>query len=498
MMPSRGLHALRGKLPRIQHQAATRNLSSTTRPSLRFASPTSSAISHPTTRLARSTRRAIPSIVAFRYASTQQSATPVADATTAATSSSSSSSSFSSFSNIDTITLDQVSKNAILAPDAIPEQIGYLHAIGVDYGYGPTSIIQWVLEHAHVALNLPWWGAIVLTAASLRLILFPLYLKMSDSQARASALAPVLKPFNDKMVSEMRNNNTAAAMQAQQQIAAIKKRAGISTAGMFAPMIAQGVLGYCGFRLMRHLATLPVPGLTNGGFLWVTDLTMTDGYLLLPLIMAGTMHVVVRLGGESGAASAVAPGLRKVMLYGMPLLILLFTSWQPGAVALWFVGSGLIGIPQALLLQRPAVREYFGLAPTYKAKPTETTGFLQAFMDANNPTAAASPASTPRAPHAGGKNAAYMRPQYQSPNVRTAPSSGAGRTIDAQLVDKSDMVQPSAPAKGIFEQAKEKFQAGRDAVNKLSERTAEQTKASQRAEYKRQAQEYEKRRTGKK
>lgn len=429
---------------------------------------------------------AVSSIAALRYASTHpppapvNTSPPVTDTT-------------SSFSNIDTITIDDLAKSAIVDPNAIPEQIGYLHAVGIDYGYGPTSMIQWLLEHTHIWFNVPWWGSIVLTAAALRLLLFPLYLKMSDGMARQAALAPVLKPFVTKMTEAQRAGNTAGALEAYRQQAAIKKRAGITSLALFTPMIAQGILGFCGFRLMRHMATLPVPGLLNGGFLWLQDLTLTDGYLLLPLMMAATMHMVFRLGGESGAAGQMPPGMQKFMMWGMPVMVMLFTSWQPGAVALWFVGSGVIGIPQAMLLQKPAVRKWLGLAPIYKPKPGEAgANPFQAFLDARNGTTTTAAARA--YPDAGGKNAAvYMK--YQSPNIRTAVPP---RTIvvDTKLVDKAsdDMVQASAPpAKSIFEQARDKFDQVKTSATRMSETTPEQKRVSEKAEFKRRADAYEKR-----
>ncbi|CAK1365538.1 unnamed protein product [Cercospora beticola] len=482
MMPSRGLHALRGKLPRI-HQSQCRNLSSTSiRPtSLRIASSTSSPLSRTTIPISRTSRIAIPSIAAFRYASTQPSPPagtppPVHETT-------------SSLSNIDTITLDDVSATAAVDPNSIPEQIGYLHSIGVDYGYGPTSMIQWTLEHAHVWLGLPWWASILFTAATLRVALAPFFLKMSDMQARSTALAPVLKPFNEKVMEEQRRGNTAGALQAYQQMGAIKKRAGISNVRMFTPILLQGVLGFCGYRLMHYLATFPVPGFKDGGLLWLQDLTITDGYLLLPLIMAATMHTIIRLGGEAGTAT-MPPGFKKFMMWGMPTIIFAVTAFQPGAVALWFCGSGVIGIPQSLLLQRPAVREYFGLAPLYKPKPGEAgPNILESMMKQFEPAK-----SAPTSPHSGGKNAAYMRPQYQSPNVRT---TGSTTTIDTKLVDKIDMVQPNSPPKGVFARAKEGFKQGQVLADKFKQKQAtakdaKQKADAQRAEFKRRAEEYEK------
>lgn len=349
-------------------------------------------------------------------------------------------------------------------------------------------MIQWVIEHAHISLGLPWWASIVLTAAGLRLMLFPFYLKGSDAMARTAALASVLKPLNQQMVAARKEGNTTAQMAVWRQTRAIKNRAGITGWAMYSPMVGQAVLGFCGYRLLKNMATLPVPGLVDGGFLWLQDLTMTDGYLLLPLMMAGSMHVVFRLGGETGT---MPPEMQKFMMWAFPVMIMIFTSFQSGAVALWFLGSGIIGIPQAMALQKPAVRKYFGLAPLYKPKPGEgPENPFQAFLDARSGKTADT--SAPEAPHAGGKNAAYMKLQYQSPKIRTA--RGSPRTIDTTLVaPQSDMVQPRAPPKSIFEQAKDRFDQGKQAVSRMSEQTPEQKKAAEKAEFKKRADAYEKR-----
>jgi YidC/Oxa1 family membrane protein insertase len=231
-------------------------------------------------------------------------------------------------------------------------------------------------------------------------------------------------------------NDTAGMLLALKAQGEIKKRAGISLRDQFAPMIAQSVVGFCGFRLLNAMAKLPVPSLHDGGLLWLHDLTVTDGYLIAPILMGATMHVIFRLGGESGAASKMKGGMRKFMLYGMPCIVTLITSFQPGAVVLWFIGSSSIGIPQALLLQRPKVREFFKIAPMYKPKPGEE--FANPF-EAMLQGVGTKPASA----------SAAKGPVYQAPNINSRPGS---KTIDAQLVNKtqsanSDMVQPRGPQK---------------------------------------------------
>jgi YidC/Oxa1 family membrane protein insertase len=173
------------------------------------------------------------------------------------------------------------------------------------------------------------------------------------------------------------------------------------------------------------MASLPVPGLQNGGFGWVTDLTVTDGYLLLPAIMAGAMHVMFRYGGESGQSNELMnPGMKSFMLWGMPGVIFLITGWQPAAICVWFAASGAWAMGQAMLMQKPAVRKFFGITPMYKAKPTDVRqqSLMEVAMGVNkkNGGVVDTTATSKSASKTGSSTMSY-----QAPNVRTTSARGA-------------------------------------------------------------------------
>jgi YidC/Oxa1 family membrane protein insertase len=307
------------------------------------------------------------------------------------------------------------------------EGIGYLKAIGLDYGYGPTATIEWVLEHIHVMGGLPWWGAIAATAILVRVVTFPLYLKSADQAARATALVSVTKPIQDQMKAAQEAGDQTAIMQAWTQLRAVRKRAGLSFVTQMFPMVVQGVLGFCSFKLMRAMSALPVPGMQDGGFGWVTDLTVSDGYLLLPALMAGSMHVMFRYGGETGNTEMMAPGMRSFMLWGMPGLVFLMTGWQTAAVCIWFVASGGWAMGQAMLMQKPAVRKFFGVMPLYKSKKDPGAGLMDIVMKSNKTIDTTATAKV--APKTGAASVAY-----QAPSIRTTTARG------------SPVYKPAAPA----------------------------------------------------
>lgn len=378
--------------------------------------------------------------------------------------------------------------------------MGYLQSLGIDYGFGPTSLVQYVLENIHAHSGMPWWGTILTTALLLRLAAFPLFLRASDSSARQTALAPILKPILEAQTAAQKAGDTQGVLYANRQRMAINKKAGISFTAQLTPIMIQSVLGFCGFRLMKAMVALPVPGFLDGGFLWLTDLTLTDGYLILPILMAGTMHLIARLGGESGAAQ-LPPQFKNVMLYGLPVIIALFTAFQPGAVCLWFCGSGVIGLAQGQLLQRPAVRRFFNLAPIYKPKPGEEMpnpllamlGQAEKKSKSSTTTSGAAARGTGQRP-----GVAYMNPQYQAPNVQRSQ----GRTIDVAAQPSrasSDMVQPgqkSTSNGGMFSGITESVQSFRSKVAEATKVDPEKKRAQERDAFKRRAEAYEKRARG--
>ena len=409
--------------------------------------------------------------------------------------------------NIDTITLDNIPLTHAEEITNLPERIGYLKEIGLDYSYGPTAILEWTLEHIHIWGGLPWWASIAATAVVFRIAALPLYMKAADSNARQQALVSITKPIQDRINQGRLEKNNEKIMQAWTEMKAVRKRAGIKYRDQLMPVVIQGVFGYCGFKLMRAAAALPVPGFLDGGFLWLTDLTISDGYLILPAVMAGTIHMMIRWGGETGASAntEMSPAMKNTMLYAMPGVIFLVTGWQSGAVAVWFAASGALGMTQALLLQKPAVRKFCGIAPMYKPSKEEAKGVkgpLSTLMESLNPQShkaldvKATSRPTPNSSSAGGKNAQYMSPTYQSPNLTTTRSNSIKtftKPGDSYPISE-DLAKPSPGLIGGVTGAFSKVQQSiKDQMEHQRERSRQSAETKKKDAIRRQAQEYEKR-----
>ncbi len=178
---------------------------------------------------------------------------------------------------------------------SIPDRIGYLKSLGLDYGWGPTATMEWFVEHIHVYTGGPWWVSIALTALALRAVLFKAYVGASDTAAKTAAMKPATAPVMARLRECQLNRDTTGMMQVKQELSEIYKRANIQTWRQFLPFL-QIFPSFGMFRLMRGMAAVPVPGLETGGLWWAKDLTMSDPFYLMPAVTSYVMYRVFKVG----------------------------------------------------------------------------------------------------------------------------------------------------------------------------------------------------------
>ncbi|KAF2090697.1 hypothetical protein K490DRAFT_9487, partial [Saccharata proteae CBS 121410] len=243
--------------------------------------------------------------------------------------------------------------------------IGYLKSIGLDYGWGPTSCIEFLMEHIHVYAGTPWWATIILTAAVARVCLVRLFIASSDVVAKQRALMPVTEPITKEMRERLAAGDNEGVQRAKQKLNKIHDAAGIRPMMAFVGPLFQGVWGFCSFRLMQGMAALPVPGLETGGLAWIQDLTVPDPYFILPLTTATMMAITARSGGETGGMKGLNPAQEKLIYYIIPLIALACTSYMPACLQLSFLASSSFMFGQGRLLRTPSIRERLGISPLY-------------------------------------------------------------------------------------------------------------------------------------
>ena len=194
------------------------------------------------------------------------------------------------FDDFNTSSIEEITSDLPLTP----ETIGYLKDLGLDFGWGPTALVEYLLEHIHVYTATPWWASIVLTALVVRLALVKPYINAADMSARVAAVAEVEKPMRARMNAAKAARDSIRTGQALEEIRALRRQADIRAWKIGVPLL-QIPIGYGMFRLLRRMAELPVPGLEDGGFLWMKDLTMSDPYYILPALAGLGIYYTVKV-----------------------------------------------------------------------------------------------------------------------------------------------------------------------------------------------------------
>lgn len=243
------------------------------------------------------------------------------------------------------------------ATDLTSYQIGYLDSIGMAQGYGPTALLERLLEYSHVYTGLPWWATIIFTTAAVRCVLFPLYVKASINGAKMAKIKPEL----DQVMKDLREaENPQEQVQAAHKRKALMKENDVHMSHQMFPML-QLPIAYGFFQGLRKMANHPVEGFSTQGNAWFQDLTQVDPYCGLQVISAAVVIFMVRLGGETGAG-AMNPMMKKVMTY-VPILSIFVTKELSAAVVLYFAANAVFSFIQALVLRNKHFRKFAEMPP---------------------------------------------------------------------------------------------------------------------------------------
>ncbi|KAI9802356.1 MAG: Mitochondrial inner membrane protein oxa1 [Piccolia ochrophora] len=277
----------------------------------------------------------------------------------------------------------------------IPEYLGYLKDVGLDFGYGPTSVMQWCLEHVHILTGTPWWLSIALTVIAVRAAIFYPAVRSADMSARIAAIKPLTQPVTERMRECQQARDTAGVMAARGELQRMYTRAGTHPFKAMLTPLVQSVFAFGTWRILRNMADLPVPGLETGGFGWIYNLTIPDPLFLLPLGCGLMFHFTAKKGGEMGVM-VMSRTMRNVMVYVLPALATTLFSQAPAAVQLTFFVTGMWGYVQATLFRKPFFRSILGIAPIPPPPSAATTSSPAVRINRYQPPSTTGPVEQPK------------------------------------------------------------------------------------------------------
>ncbi|OAQ65167.1 OXA1-like protein [Pochonia chlamydosporia 170] len=254
----------------------------------------------------------------------------------------------------------------------MPEQIGYLSALGLDYGVGPTSIMQWVLEHVHVYSGLGWGASIMATAVFLRCLMFyPQIRSLKFNAVMQNLRKDPRSQEAMKLVQQgFANQDNEMRQKGQYLNKMLKEQYGASNWGMLWSF-GQIPFTFGLFRIVSGMTNVPVPAMETAGYLWFPDLTATDPYFILPA--AGTALMIGALAINAKHTPESQKKMLKTMTYVFGVVGFIGTTFLSAAVNLMTVALGASTLITAIVLNNALVRRTVGLPPHPTATPAPTT-----------------------------------------------------------------------------------------------------------------------------
>ncbi|EJD05022.1 uncharacterized protein FOMMEDRAFT_166725 [Fomitiporia mediterranea MF3/22] len=263
----------------------------------------------------------------------------------------------------DTIS-DSVSNVATtLASHPIPTQYGDMAALGL-VSWTPAGFFPWLLEVVQVSTGIPWWGAIVITTVGARAMLVPFIIKSNRMQGRLAPLQPQLTELRDRANKAKVAGDTFAAQAAMQQNMQLLRTADVNPLSSVFTAMTQIIVQFGFFLGLRRMCNAPVEQLKVGGFNWITDLTATDPFYILPLVNFFFANLQLSLSRRDmmavGTPSAphIVNGFRLLTAISIPILANL-----PAGLNLHLITSIAFISAQTLVLRIPAVRKAVSLPP---------------------------------------------------------------------------------------------------------------------------------------
>ncbi|XP_012225133.1 mitochondrial inner membrane protein OXA1L [Linepithema humile] len=249
-------------------------------------------------------------------------------------------------------------------------------------GYGPVGLIQNFLEFMHISCDIPWWGAIVVGTVCARTIIFPLVIMSQKNAIKFSNHMPVIQELQRKMTDARYSGDPLESAKAAGELMNYMKKNGVSAVkNIMMPLIQAPI--FCSFFFaLRSMTNLPLDSLKQGGFWWLTDLTIPDPYYIMPIITSVTMYITIELATDG--VNLQMMGVMRYVVRVMPFILLPFMINFPGAILTYWVSTNFISLIQTGVLKIPYVRKALKMPVLVRHKPVPSVSkknFIEEFKE---------------------------------------------------------------------------------------------------------------------
>ena len=218
---------------------------------------------------------------------------------------------------------------------------------------------------------------ILLLTIFIKLLIFPFTYKSFISQAKMKALKPEMDEIAAKYPSQDK------AMEKQQAIMAMYKKAGVSPMGGCLPMLFQMPILFAMFFFFPGAIEL-----RQESFLWAKDLSSYDSILNLPfnipfygshvslfcLLMTISSILTTKFNSQATSGQTM-PGM-KTMMYIMPVMFLFLLNSYPSGLSYYYFLSNIFTVGQMFIFRKVIDEDKIRLQlQANKKKPVNKSNF---------------------------------------------------------------------------------------------------------------------------
>ncbi len=215
----------------------------------------------------------------------------------------------------------------------------------IEYGW-LGSIAKLILKGINfLYIYIPNYGwALVIFTIFLKILLFPLTYKSSESMAKMQTLQPKIKAIKKKYKNlkdpEQRRQMNMETMQ-------LYKQEKVNPMGGCLPLLLQMPILFGIFNLLRTSINVR----HEPWIFWIQDLSLKDPIYLLPILMGISQIIVQKMSPTTADAN------QKKMMYIMPVVITIFVMSLPSGLTLYWFVSNLLQIGQQHIINLKIYKE---------------------------------------------------------------------------------------------------------------------------------------------
>ncbi|MDC7226122.1 MAG: membrane protein insertase YidC [Spirochaetales bacterium] len=253
--------------------------------------------------------------------------------------------------------------NKYLQPYNNADENGFsMKDLNLDNVVDSSSILgwlEWLLQKGLSVLYriIPNYGiAIIILTLFIKVVLFPLTRKSTQSTARMSALSPQLEELKVQYKDQPDKLNKA--------MSELYKKEGVSPMGGCLPMLIQFPFFIAMYGLLNKYfefrGAVFIPG-------WIIDLSAPESILdfgftiplvnwtalrLLPIIFVGSQMLSTKITQSNQPSTSANGSQMKMMMYGMPIMFFFILYNAPSGLLVYWICSNLFTLFQQMYTNR--------------------------------------------------------------------------------------------------------------------------------------------------